>query len=104
MQDGYIKAKLIVMLQVLADLKSVLKEDTGLDLNVSKTSVLPKDVTQQDTFDTTHNIINVRPAWTHLNWKVVLTSFCPEGFVGIDVPIDTDALYGTLWLKHVGRL
>jgi hypothetical protein len=39
------KAKLSVDLQVLAELKHVLKEDAGLDLNISKTSVLPKGVT-----------------------------------------------------------
>jgi hypothetical protein len=43
--DGYIKAKLNVALQVLTDLKHVFKEDAGLDLNVSKTSILHKDVT-----------------------------------------------------------
>jgi hypothetical protein len=41
-----------VALQVLADLKHVLKEDAGLDLNISKTSVLPKGVTQQAAFCT----------------------------------------------------
>jgi hypothetical protein len=40
--DGYIKAKMIVVLQVLAELKYVLIEDAGLELNVSKTSILPK--------------------------------------------------------------
>ena len=52
MEDGYIKTKLIVVLQVLVDLKHVRKEDFGLDLNVSKTSVLPKGVTQQVSFVT----------------------------------------------------
>jgi hypothetical protein len=33
--DGYIKAKLSVALQVLAELKSVFKADAGLELNVS---------------------------------------------------------------------
>jgi hypothetical protein len=33
--DGYIKGKLRVALQVLAELKRVLKEDAGLELNVS---------------------------------------------------------------------
>jgi hypothetical protein len=51
--DGYIKGKLSVTLQVLVELKCVLKEDVGMDLNVSKTSVLPKDVTQQSVFDDT---------------------------------------------------
>ena len=40
--DGYIKDKLSVTLQVLTNLKCVLKEDDGLDLHVVKTSVLPK--------------------------------------------------------------
>ena len=37
--DGYIKTKLNVTLQVLTEVKCVLKEDVALDLNVSKTSV-----------------------------------------------------------------
>jgi hypothetical protein len=45
--DGYIKGKLSVELQVLAELKTVFKADAGLDLNVSKTSILPKGVTTQ---------------------------------------------------------
>ena len=44
--DGYIKANMSVALQVLAELKHVLKVEDGLDLNGSKTSVLPKGVTQ----------------------------------------------------------
>ena len=40
--DGYIKGKLSVALQVLAELKRVLKEDAGLELNISKTANLPK--------------------------------------------------------------
>ena len=40
--DGYIKAKMSVALQVLAELKLVVTEDAGLQLNVAKTSVLPK--------------------------------------------------------------
>jgi hypothetical protein len=56
---GYIKAELSVALQVWAQLKRVLQEDAGLELNVSKTSVLPKGVTHQATFDVEHNIISV---------------------------------------------
>jgi hypothetical protein len=44
--DGYIQAKLSVDLQVLGELKTVFKEDADLELNVSKTSILPKGVTQ----------------------------------------------------------
>ena len=46
----YIKVKVSVALQVLAELKRVLKEDAGLELNVVKTSVLSKGVTQQAAF------------------------------------------------------
>jgi hypothetical protein len=55
--DGYIKAKLSVALQVLAELKAVFKADAGLELNVSKTSILPsKGVTVQSVFDMSQTI------------------------------------------------
>ena len=44
--DVYIKTKLSVEFQVLTELKCVLKEDSGLELHVVKTSVLPKGVSQ----------------------------------------------------------
>ena len=77
------------MLQVLTELKSVLQEDVDLQLKLSKINVLPKDITQESLFDA-HNIIDVSPTLAHLNEDVLLTSFCPEGFVGIVVPIGTD--------------
>ena len=45
--DGYIKGKLSVVLQVLAELKRVLKEDAGLELNISKTAILSKAITRR---------------------------------------------------------
>jgi hypothetical protein len=42
--DGCIKGKLSVSLQVLAELKRVLKGDTGLELIISKTVILPKTI------------------------------------------------------------
>jgi hypothetical protein len=87
--DGYIKGQLIVTFHVLAELKRVLKEDTGL--NVSKTSILPKGTTQQTVFDVAHSIIATNPVLTQLIGDVSLSSFCPEGFVGIGVSIGTDA-------------
>ena len=54
--DGYIKAKMNVTLQVLGELKHVLFQDAGLDLNVSKTSMLPKGVTAQAAFDVAQGI------------------------------------------------
>ena len=80
--DGYIKAKLSIALQVLAEFKAVFKADAGLELNVSKTSILPpKGVTHQVVFDVAQGIITVSPALTHLSDDLTLATFCPEGFV-----------------------
>jgi hypothetical protein len=88
--DGYIKGKLSESLQVLAEFKCVLKEDSGLELNISKTTILPKDITQQSIFDVAHVFVNVTTQLTHLRGEVSLDSFRPDGFVGIGVPIGTD--------------
>ena len=88
--DGYMKGRLSVVLQVLAEPKCVLKEVSGLELNVGKTSILP-NTTQQTVFDVTHSIIVASPALTQLRGDVFLVSFCPEGFVCIGVYIGTDA-------------
>ena len=55
--DGYIKGKLSVALQVLSELKTVFKADAGLELNVNKTSILPKHTTAQSTFDMAQTIM-----------------------------------------------
>jgi hypothetical protein len=90
--DGYIKARVSVAFQVLAELKAVFKEDAGLELNVAKSASLPvHGVTQQAAFDVAHSIIAASSTLTHLRAEIALDSFCPEGFVGIGVPIGTDA-------------
>ncbi len=88
--DGYIKGKLSVVLQVLPELKRVLKEDSGLELNMSKTDVLSKVITQKTFFDVAHVFINNSPQLIHLSGEISLDSFLPDGFVGIGVPIGTD--------------
>ena len=88
--DGYIKGKLSVALQVLVELKRVLKEDAGLELNISKTAILSKAITQQAIFDVAHAFINTTPQLTQLSGELSLDSFRPDGFVGIGVPIGTD--------------
>jgi hypothetical protein len=55
--DGYIKAKLSIALQVLVEIKTVFKTDAGLELNVAKTSILPKGVTAQAAFDMAQTIM-----------------------------------------------
>ena len=89
--DGYIKAKLCTALQVLAELKAVFKADAGLELNVVKTSILPKGVTVQSVFDMTQTIMQATANLAHLRNDFLVDSFCPEGFIGIGVPIGTDA-------------
>ena len=79
-----------VALQVLAELNHVFKEDTVLELNVSKKSILSKGVTQQVVFDVAQSIITASPALTHLSADLVRVIFYTEGFVGIGVPIGTD--------------
>ncbi len=75
---------------MLAELKRVLKEVTGLELNISRTVILPKDITQEVIFDVTHGFINDTPQLTQFRGEVSLDSFHPDGFVGIGVPIGTD--------------
>jgi hypothetical protein len=41
-------------------------------------------------FDVAHSFIAASPALTQLSGDVALASFCPEGFIGIGVPIGTD--------------
>ena len=82
--------------QVLTELKRVLKEDAGLKLNVSKTSVLPKGVSHQVTFDVTQNIIQTTPTLIHLSGDVTIGSFCPEGSLVSVCLLVLTLSYGTL--------
>jgi hypothetical protein len=59
----------------LAELKDVFKADAGLELNVSKTSILPKGVTVQTSFDMARTIMQATPTITHLSNDVLLDSF-----------------------------
>jgi hypothetical protein len=46
--DGYIKDKMNVSLQALVELNRVLKEDAGLEFNVSKVSILSKGTRERE--------------------------------------------------------
>ncbi len=89
--DGYIKEKLSIALQVLTELKAVFKADSGLDLNVAKTSILTKGVTDQTVFDMAQTIMEATASLAHLRNDFLVDSFCPEGFIVIGVSIGTDA-------------
>ncbi len=75
MMTGISKTKLSIILQVLAELKTVFKADAGLDLNVSKTSILPKGVTAQSVFDMAQTIIQATSTLTHLRNDFLVASF-----------------------------
>ena len=64
-----------VALQVLAELKAVFKADAGLELNVSKTSILPKGTTVQVAFDMAQTIMETTPTLSNLSNDVLLDSF-----------------------------
>ncbi len=100
--DGYIKAKLSIALQVLVELKAVFKADAGLELNVSKTSILPKGVTAQAAFDMARTIMQATPTLTHLTKKVSLIPSALKVSLALACQLALMPLYGVLWLKHVG--
>jgi hypothetical protein len=65
--------------------------------HVSKTSILPKGATDQSTFDMVRTIMET--TLTHLTNEVLLDSFCPEDFIDIGVPIDTDVFVRSFVVK-----
>jgi hypothetical protein len=73
--DGYIKVKLSVTLEVLSDVKYVIKEDAGLDLNFDKTKILVKGVSAADVHAAAHRILNTDLPLAHLS-PLRSPSFC----------------------------
>jgi len=50
---------------------------------------MPKGVTAQAAFDMAQTIMQATSSLTHLRNDFLVASFCPEGFIGIGVPIGT---------------
>jgi hypothetical protein len=88
--DGYIKAKLSVALEVLSDIKQVLKEDAGLALN-DKTKILVKGISASDARAAAQRLLIADPSLTHLSPLLSPASFVVDGYIGLGVPIGTDA-------------
>jgi len=88
--DGYIKAKLSVALEVLSDIKQVLKEDTGLALN-DKTKILVKGISVADAHAATQRLLITDPSLAHLSPLLSPSSFVVDCYIGLGVPIGTDA-------------
>jgi hypothetical protein len=73
--DGYIKAKLSVALEVLSDVKHVIKEDAGLDLNFDKTKILIKGVSAADAHAAAQRMLNANLSLAHLSPLISPASF-----------------------------
>ena len=88
--DGYIKAKLSVALEVLSDIKLVLKEDAGLDIN-DKTKILVKGITAAEAHAAAQRLLAAHPSLAHLGPLLTPKAFVDNGYIGLGVPIGTDA-------------
>ncbi len=64
--DGYIKAKLSVAIEVLSDIKHVLREDSGLDLD-EKIKILVKGISEAETHTAAHRLLTADPSLAHLD-------------------------------------
>jgi hypothetical protein len=65
--DSYIKANLSVALEVLSDIKHVLKEDAGLALNFDKTKILVKGISVADAQAAAQRMLAADPSLAHLS-------------------------------------
>ena len=90
-RDGEIKAKLSVALEVLSDVKHVLKEDAGLDLNFDKTKILVKGISAADAHAAAQRMLTADLSLVHLSPLLSPASFVVDGYIGLGVPIGTDA-------------
>ncbi len=89
--DSYIKAKLSVALEVLSDIKHVLKEDAGLALNFDKTKILVKGISEADAHAAAQRMLAADPSLEHLSPLLSPASFVVDCYIGLGVPISTDA-------------
>jgi hypothetical protein len=80
-----------VALDVLSDVKHVLKEDAGLDLNFDKTKILVKGISAADAHAAAQHMINADLSLAHLSPLLSPASFVVDCYIGLGVPIGTDA-------------
>jgi hypothetical protein len=78
---GYIKAKLSVAQEVLSDIKHLLKEDAGLDLNFDKTKILVKGISEADAHAATQSMLNNDLSFAHLSPLLSPVSFVVDHYI-----------------------
>ena len=88
---GYIKAKLSVALEVPSDVKHILKEDDGLDINFNKTKILIKGISVADTHTAAHHMLKADLSLNHLSPLLSPSLLVVDCYLGLGVPICTDA-------------
>jgi hypothetical protein len=86
-----IRAKLSIALEVLSDIKHIIKEDAGLALNFKKTKILVKGISAADAHAAAKRMLNADPSLTHLSPLLSPAPFVVDGYIGLGVPIGTDA-------------
>ena len=73
--DGYIKGKMRIGLEVLADLKCVLKKDGGVEVKVCKTWMLGNGMRQQAACHVAQEMIKNKRTLATLSRNLALASF-----------------------------
>jgi hypothetical protein len=89
--DGYIKAKLSVNLEVLSVIKQVLKEDAGLALN-DKTKILIKGISAADAHAAAQRLLIANLFLAHLSPLLSPASCVVDCYIVLEVPMVTLAL------------
>jgi hypothetical protein len=69
----------------------VLKEDAGLDLNFDKTKILVTGISAADAHAAAQRMHNADPSLAHLSPLLSPASIVVDGYIGLGVPIGTDA-------------
>jgi hypothetical protein len=82
--DGYIKAKLSIALAVLSDIKLVLKEDDGLDIN-DKTKILVRGITTAEAHAAAQCLLAADPSLAHLGPLLTPKAFVDNCYIGLGV-------------------
>ena len=88
--DGYIKAKLSAALEVFADIKHVLLEDAGPDLN-DETKILVNGISAAEAHTAAQRLLTADPSLAHLGPLLAPKAFVDDGYIGLGVHIGTDA-------------
>jgi hypothetical protein len=82
--------KSVTALEVLSDIKQVLKEVALLALN-DKTKILIKGISAADSHAAAQRLLIADPSLAHLSPLLSPASFVVDGYIGLGVPIGTDA-------------